>query len=83
MEVTAEQPDPCTLAWEITVEADQVTRTFDSVYREFSRYVNVPGFRPGKAPRQLVERYVNMEKVRERAAAALPQLLKVVKEKQS
>lgn len=67
MQVNTEQPDPCTLILDISVEADQVAKTFDSTYREFSRYVNVPGFRPGKAPRALLERYVNQDRLRERA----------------
>ena len=48
------------------VDEQQVARAFDSVYRDFGRYANVPGFRPGKAPRALVERFVNQERVRER-----------------
>ena len=67
MQVTAEQTDPCTVVLDITIDEQQVGRTFDSVYREFSRYVAVPGFRPGKAPRVLLERYVSQDKVRERA----------------
>jgi trigger factor len=67
MQVTTEQPDPCTLVLDISVEADHVSRVFDSTYREFSRYVNVPGFRPGKAPRALLERYVNQERLIQRA----------------
>lgn len=64
MQVTAEQPNPCTVVLDITVDEPQVSRAFDSSFREFSRYVNVPGFRPGKAPRSLVERYVDMERLR-------------------
>ncbi len=71
MQVTREQPDPCTIILNIEVDEPQVSRTFDSVYREFSNYVNVPGFRPGKAPRNLVQRFVNMERVRERAMEKL------------
>lgn len=71
MQVTREQPDPCTIVLNIEVEEPQVSRTFDSVYREFSKYVNVPGFRPGKAPRNLVQQFVNMERVRERAMEKL------------
>src|SRR5438105_12285852 len=67
MQVTAEQTNPCTIVLDIAVDEQQVTRTFDSVYREFSRYVNVPGFRPGKAPRAILERYLDSERVRERA----------------
>jgi trigger factor len=71
MQVTAEQTDPCTIVLDIEVDEQQVARTFDQVYREFGRYANVPGFRPGKAPRAIVERYVDAERVRERALEKL------------
>jgi trigger factor len=71
MQVTAEQTDPCVVTLDISLDEGQVARTFDSVYREFSRYVSVPGFRPGKAPRAILERYVDQERVRERAKEKL------------
>ena len=55
MEVISEQVDPCTIVLDISVDEQQVARAFDSTYREFSRMVNVPGFRPGKAPRAILE----------------------------
>ena len=67
MQVTAEHPDPCTVVLDINVDEQQVTQAFEAAYREFGRYANVPGFRPGKAPRAIVERYVNKEKVRQHA----------------
>ena len=67
MQVTAEHPDPCTVILDINVDEQQVTRAFETTYKEFGRYANVPGFRPGKAPRAIVERYVNAEKVRQQA----------------
>lgn len=67
MQVTAEQTDPCTLVMDIDVDEREVARAFDSAYREFGRYANVPGFRPGKAPRAILERFVDRERVRERA----------------
>ncbi len=67
MQVTAEHPDPCTVILDINVDEQQVTRAFETTYKEFGRYANVPGFRPGKAPRAIVERYVNTEKVRQQA----------------
>ena len=73
MQVTAEQTDPCTIVLDIVVDEQQVTRTFSSVYREFSKYAQVPGFRPGKAPRALLERYISQDKVRERAQELLLQ----------
>ena len=66
MQVTKEQIDPCTIALDIKIEPDIVSKAFGQAYREFGQFTNVPGFRPGKAPRRIVERYVNQEKVRER-----------------
>lgn len=66
MQVTKEQVDPCTVALDIKIEPDIVSKAFGQAYREFGQFTNVPGFRPGKAPRRMVERYVNQEKVRER-----------------
>ncbi len=67
MQVTAEQTDPCTVVLTVEVDEQQVSRAFDSAFREFGRYANVPGFRPGKAPRALVERFVDTERVRRHA----------------
>ncbi len=71
MQVTAEQTDPCAVTLDISLDEQQVTRTFDSTYREFGRHVSVPGFRPGKAPRAILERYVDKARVRERALEKL------------
>ncbi len=71
MQVTSEQTNMCTIVLDIVVDEQQVARTFDSVYKEFSKHVNVPGFRPGKAPRAIVEKYVNKDKVHERALEKL------------
>ncbi len=44
----------------ISVEIDEKTfdKSLDSVYRKIAREVRIPGFRPGKAPRKVLERYV-------------------------
>ena len=57
MQVTKEQVDPCTVALDIKIEPDIVSKAFGQAYREFGQFTNVPGFRPGKAPRRMVERY--------------------------
>lgn len=67
MQVTAEQTNPCTIILDITVDEAQVSRAFESSYREFSRHTNIPGFRPGKAPRALVERYADKVRVKQYA----------------
>ena len=67
MQVTAEQTNPCTIVLDITVDEAQVSRAFESSYREFSRHTNIPGFRSGKAPRVLVERYADKVRVKQYA----------------
>jgi trigger factor len=41
---------------EVEVAADRVARAFDRTYRDLARRARVPGFRPGKAPRSVLER---------------------------
>ncbi len=48
---------------EIEVPAEEVTRHFDTAYRHLAERTRVPGFRPGKAPRNVNERYEGREAV--------------------
>jgi trigger factor len=48
---------------EIEVPADEVDRHFETAYRHLAARTRVPGFRPGKAPRAVLERYVGREAV--------------------
>lgn len=55
-------PDhPSRVVLEVEVEAERVERTVDSVYRRLARQVRIPGFRPGKAPRPVVELHVGKD----------------------
>ena len=40
----------------VEIEAQKVDEIFDSVTKEFQREAVLPGFRPGKAPREMVVR---------------------------
>src|SRR5438067_6969593 len=40
----------------VELEAQKVDETFDSITKEFQREASLPGFRPGKAPRDMVLR---------------------------
>src|SRR5438105_5158095 len=40
----------------VEIEAPQVEQTFDTVTKDFQRQASLPGFRPGKAPREMVWR---------------------------
>lgn len=71
MQVKQEQISPCEIELEIEVEAEKVAEAFDQTYKELSKVANIPGFRKGKAPRQILEQYLDRDKVRERALEKL------------
>lgn len=82
MQVTQEQTNPCEVDLRIEVEAEKVNSAVDETYKELSKVTKVPGFRPGKAPREIVERFVGEERVKEHAADKLiqPAYLEALKE---
>jgi len=71
MQVTKEPLDPCQVALTIEVETGKVAQAVDRAYREYSKYVSVPGFRKGKAPLNFVKQRVPETDVRQRTAALL------------
>ena len=48
---------------EIEVPSDEVDRHFATAYRHVAERTKVPGFRPGKAPRQVIDRFVGRNSV--------------------
>lgn len=58
MKVTAEKIPQSKVLLRIEIPPEQVQQAIDKTYRDVSRRVRIPGFRPGKAPRPIVERYV-------------------------
>ena len=56
MNITVEKLAPCKKLVRVEVDAQQVDATFDSVTKDFQREAVLPGFRPGKAPRDMVLR---------------------------
>ncbi|MCI8443867.1 MAG: trigger factor [Clostridia bacterium] len=46
---------------EITVEAQKFDEAIKKVYFKSAKYFNIPGFRKGKAPMQIVEKYYGKE----------------------
>ncbi len=59
--VTVDNLAPCKKLVRVEVEAEKVNETFDSVVREFRREARLPGFRPGKAPVEMVLRQFGKE----------------------
>lgn len=52
---------PARVLLEVEVEPERVERTVDSVYRRLARQVRIPGFRPGKAPRPIIEMHLGKD----------------------
>ena len=54
MNITVENLAPCKKLLRVEVDAKTVDDTFESVAKDFQKQAALPGFRPGKAPRNLV-----------------------------
>jgi trigger factor len=52
--ITVENLAPCKKLLRVEVEAKTVDETFDAITKEFQKRAALPGFRPGKAPREMV-----------------------------
>ena len=59
MTVKREDLNPCTIKLEIKCSADQVKAGFDKAVKQLSKQVRIPGFRPGTAPKKMVEELIN------------------------
>ena len=59
--VTVENLAPCKKLVRVEVEPQKVDETFESITKEFQKEAAFPGFRPGKAPRDMVLRKYDKE----------------------
>jgi trigger factor len=65
METTVERTAEHTVKLTIEVPSDQVAKDLDKTYRAIAREVKIPGFRPGKAPRPIIDAQVGADVVLE------------------
>lgn len=56
MNVSVEILGPCKKLLRVEVPPDRVDASFDEVTSQYQRFAQLPGFRPGKAPKHLVVR---------------------------
>lgn len=54
-----------------TIPAAEATSAYNTAASKISQYINVDGFRKGKAPRAVVERHVGVDRIREEALESL------------
>jgi len=62
---------PARVVLEVEVDPERVERTVDSVYRRLARHLRIPGFRPGRAPRPIVEMHVGKDALYQEAVDEL------------
>jgi trigger factor len=57
MKVEMQELGPCAKRLDIEVGSDNVKKELDQAYRELAKKVSIRGFRKGKVPRPVLERY--------------------------
>lgn len=67
MKVTLEKEKENVVKLDITIPAKDAVDAYNSAVRRISQYVNIDGFRKGKAPRAVVERHVGTERIKQEA----------------
>ena len=67
MKVSTEKLPESQVALQIEVDDDRLQKAIDSAYRRMASKAKIPGFRPGKAPRAIVERHFGEETIRQEA----------------
>ena len=63
MKVTLERLPESRVQLDIEVDQDRVDQQFEAAYRRLAQRARVPGFRPGKAPRHMVERALGKDRL--------------------
>lgn len=71
MKFTVEKENDNIYKIDITIPAKDAAKAYDEAVKRIAQYVNVDGFRRGKAPRAVVERHVGTERIKQEALEAL------------
>jgi len=59
MQVTREELNPCTIKLTVVCDEAQIKEGYDKAVKQFAKKVKVPGFRPGTAPKAMVEQMIS------------------------
>lgn len=65
MKAKAKALEECSTLFEIEVPKETVDQAFEEVYSEMAKVASIPGFRPGKAPKELVKKRYSKEAKKE------------------
>jgi len=76
MKVSLEREGKNVVELGLEVEAEKAIKAYEVACRQLSQRVNIPGFRRGKAPRQIIEKTVGVDYIKREALEHLvPELL--------
>jgi len=76
VKVSTGKTENCQTVLEVEADPEEVERSLEGAYHRLVKRAHIPGFRKGKAPRQMVERYLGKETLLQEALEQLvPQLL--------
>ncbi len=67
MKVSTEKLEKSRIALDVEIEPEQLEKSMDRAYRRLVARTPIPGFRPGKAPRQHFERYIGRARLLQEA----------------
>jgi trigger factor len=70
METTVERTEDHTVKLTIEVPVDEFEKDLEQTYRSIAREVKIPGFRPGKAPKPIIDAQVGRDVVLEEYVSA-------------
>lgn len=73
MRSKAKDIEDCAMLFEIEIKKETIAKAFDEVYDEISKIANIPGFRVGKAPRELVKKHYEKDAKHEVLKRLIPQ----------
>jgi len=75
METKIEKLEGNIVKVDISIPSKDATEYYNSASRKIGQYINIPGFRKGKAPRNIVEQHVGEERIKQEALeTALPKI---------
>ena len=61
MELVVEELESLKRKLDITIPEEIVTERINNAYKELNRQMKMPGFRPGKIPRKILEKQVPIQ----------------------
>lgn len=71
MKFTVEKENENVYKIDMVIPAKDAAKAYDEAAKRIAQYVNVDGFRRGKAPRPVVERHVGTERIKQEAMESL------------